>query len=366
MKIQPSLSAYLDLLRFIAALSVLVAHIDQDGIDFSWLPLTYLSHEAVIVFFVLSGFIIHHSTTTRQTSASAYAAARLSRIYSVALPAIVVCSSLAFLIEHTGFAKASALSNYREFAWVDVLSSALFLNESWTNSAALTLNSPFWSLCYEVWFYVMFGIFLFVQGAQRWWLLVLVGLIAGPAILALLPIWLMGAWLSASGIWANNWRAPIGWAGFVLPWVAIGLIGFTELDLAVREWVQSVVPGAWRLRSSQRFLTDYVIGALLVLHIASFSSLPEWFRLAISRRQSMLAGLAGFSFTLYLFHRPMTQFVGAIAPSSQGQVLLPVAATLFIVLACWLMSFATEKQLPAWRRVVSRLMLVLKKESKIL
>jgi peptidoglycan/LPS O-acetylase OafA/YrhL len=182
---------------------------DQDGIAFGWLPLTHLSHEAVIVFFVLSGFIIHHSTTNRLTTASAYAAARLSRMYSVVLPAIILCSALALLVEYSGF--KGTMTNYKEFAWSHAISSALFLNESWNNPATLSLNAPFWSLCYEVWFYVMFGVFVFARGAARWGLLALAALIAGPAILALLPVWLMGAWLSARGFWATlGARQPHG------------------------------------------------------------------------------------------------------------------------------------------------------------
>ena len=49
---------YINFLRFTAAIAVMLGHLDQDGIPMNWLPLAKFSHEAVIVFFVLSGFII--------------------------------------------------------------------------------------------------------------------------------------------------------------------------------------------------------------------------------------------------------------------------------------------------------------------
>lgn len=58
MTLKPALSAYLDCLRFIAAFAVLLGHMDQDGLSMVWMPLSRYSHDAVVIFFVLSGFII--------------------------------------------------------------------------------------------------------------------------------------------------------------------------------------------------------------------------------------------------------------------------------------------------------------------
>jgi peptidoglycan/LPS O-acetylase OafA/YrhL len=44
----------------------------------------------VDVFFVLSGFVIAFVTTERESDGRSFAIARLARVYSVALPALVV------------------------------------------------------------------------------------------------------------------------------------------------------------------------------------------------------------------------------------------------------------------------------------
>lgn len=356
MKLSDDLSAYLDFLRFTAAMAVLLGHLHQDGLTLGWLGLTYFSHEAVVVFFVLSGFIIHHSTTTRVTSGAVYAAARLSRVYSVAMPAVLAFSLLALVMEGGAGQALAAHPSFRGFSWTDIASSLLFLNESWMNPSNVSLNAPYWSLCYEVWFYVLFGVFLFVRGAARWPLLALAGAVAGPAILVLLPVWLMGCWLSARAQWQSPWAIPLAWAGFLAPVVVVVLINQGGIDLAVREWLKQQVSPLWRLDSSQRFVTDYLIGALVALHIRSFVALPPSVRQGLVRWRSTLAALAGFSFTLYLFHRPLTIALGVYQPAASGERLYPVLAALGILFLCWAISFLTEKQLPRWKRALTALL----------
>src|SRR5207247_1357633 len=54
-------------------------------------------------------------------------------------------------------------------------------------------NLPFWSLSYEFWYYVAFGVATLIRPARLRNLMVLVVLlIAGPAILLLMPCWLVG------------------------------------------------------------------------------------------------------------------------------------------------------------------------------
>ena len=357
MTLKPALSAYLDSLRFVAALAVMLGHMDQDGLHMAWLPLSRFSHEAVMIFFVLSGFIIYYSTTARDTTLQHYAVARLSRIYSVALPAVVFSTALAFAVAQRQAFDPAALSNYSEPSIWNTLSSLLFLNASWLNSADLTLNNPYWSLCYEVWFYVLFGVYFFVKGWARLVLVALAALVAGPAILVLLPIWVMGAWLAASGRHDSRWTQAQAWAGFLGPLVLIVLINLTNVDGLIQSFFYENVPGYWRLVSSQRFVTDYLIGAALCLHIASFSSLPGWAQDFFARHRSKWAAVAGFSFTLYLFHRPMTQLLGAYYPIEQGALLWSSVVALGILLACWVISWGTEKQLPLWRRQFGRVLI---------
>lgn len=350
MTLRPALSAYLDLMRFVAALAVLLGHMEQDGLSMAWMPLSRFSHEAVIIFFVLSGFIIYYSTTSRTTCWQQYAIARLSRIYSVALPAVLTCMLLALWLAQQADFDVSRLSNYaRPTVW-DAVSSLLFLNQSWMNKAAVPLNNPYWSLCYEVLFYVLFGAYFFTRGRQRWLLVSIVALVAGPAVLMLLPIWLMGAWLAASGRYATRFKIAPAWLAFVAPLAVIILINVTGVDLLIRSTLYEKVPGYWHLLNSQRFLTDFLIGAALCLHIVAFSSLPTTVQNLFVQYQKWFATLASFSFTLYMFHRPMTQFLGVHYPLVPGTIWQTAIIAIGILFACWVISWGTEKQLPIWRR----------------
>jgi len=352
------LSAYFDFLRFFAALVVLLGHMEQDGLYMSWLPLSRYSHAAVIVFFVMSGFIIYSTTVNAGRSATDYFIARASRIYSVALPAVIFSVLCAWIFVKDIGATGTYPSNYSSPSVIDTVSSLVFLNESWLNPAILTMNDPFWSLCYEVWYYVIFGLLLYIPGFYRWPAAILAALIAGPAIVALFPIWLAGAWLAG-----NYERLRFSWSGgvaallFVTSILVIVAIDVLAIDRTVKDFLHQHVPGFWRLDNSQRLLTDFVIGFAILLNIVSFLYMPENFRTFFNCFRNFFGYLAGFSFTLYLFHRPMTQLLGFHYPNMNRSLLYSIVALSGLLLACWIISYVTERQLNGWRQVFRRLLL---------
>ena len=359
MKLTPSFSSYLDFLRFGAALVVLLGHMVQDGFALGWLPIAYLSHEAVIVFFVMSGYIVYSSTVARQTSASEYVVARASRIYSVALPAVVFCVGLSWVFEWAWPDLAAQEPSWRPFSWPDIGASLLFLNESWGSPTDLTLNGPYWSLCYEVWYYVLFGIAFFGRGRWRWPLFAVAAAVAGPAILVLFPIWVFGAWLAARANKLPRWSPPVAvvlWLGSLL---LVGALPASGLDHALKNYLHDNVPGFWMLNASQLMFTDYVVALLLGLHLCAYASLPAPVQSFFLGTRRLWTALAGFSFTLYLFHRPFTSLAGSFIPAEQQTVPLAIAAVLVVLGACWLVSFVTERRLPAWRAGLRRLLAAL-------
>lgn len=352
------LSAYFDFLRFFAALVVLLGHMEQDGLYMSWLPLSRYSHAAVIVFFVMSGFIIYSTTVKAGRNVTDYFIARASRIYSVALPAVIFSIICAWVFIQDIGPTGIYPSNYTPPSVIDTLSSLLFLNESWLNTAILTMNNPFWSLCYEVWYYVIFGLWLFVSGFYRWPAVILAALIAGPAIVALFPIWLAGAWLAS-----NYERLRFSWSGgvaallFVMSILIIVAIDVLAIDHTIKNFMHQYVPGFWRLESSQRLVTDFVIAFALLLNIVAFSYMPEKFRAFFNYFRNFFGYLAGFSFTLYLFHRPLTQLLGFHYPNTDRSLLYSILALSGLLLACLIISYVTERQLNGWRQMFRRLLL---------
>lgn len=344
------LSSYFDFLRFFAALAVLIGHMEQDGLYMSWLPLYQFSHEAVVVFFVMSGFIIYSTTVKSGRSAMDYVIARASRIYSVALPAVLFSVLCALMFVEDIGPGGTYPSNYTSPSIVNTLSSLFFLNESWLNPAELSMNGPFWSLCYEVWYYVIFGLWLYAPHPLRWPLVILSTLIAGPIVIALFPIWLAGAWLAKyyqhlKFSWSSGLAIVIFMSGLLLI-ITINNLGF---DIAIKNYLHHEISGFWMLDGSQRLVTDLVIALALMINIVAFSYLPAGFRNFFVRFQGAFGYLAGFSFTLYLFHRPMTQLLGFYYPNTEQSLTYSVLALFVVLLACLIISYITERQLNSWR-----------------
>src|SRR5437879_5863418 len=93
-------SLYLDLVRFSAAMIVFFEHFRERSRHafyefwklhpFVYSHLNPLSQTAVIVFFVLSGFVIAHVLATRERTPLEYAASRFGRLYSVVVPTLLL------------------------------------------------------------------------------------------------------------------------------------------------------------------------------------------------------------------------------------------------------------------------------------
>ena len=83
-----ALSLYLDALRFGAALTVFVSHYSTGRISggLFW-QLEYYGRAAVLMFFVLSGFVIAWVSETRERTLEEYGLSRFARLYSVIIPA---------------------------------------------------------------------------------------------------------------------------------------------------------------------------------------------------------------------------------------------------------------------------------------
>ena len=99
----------------------------------------------MIVFFVLSGYVIAYVTATKERDWVSYSASRLSRVYSVAVPAIV----LTLLLDALGrqlYPEAYAYP-FDRFA-LRIIGSLLMANETWFVSIISFSNVPYWSICY--------------------------------------------------------------------------------------------------------------------------------------------------------------------------------------------------------------------------
>jgi peptidoglycan/LPS O-acetylase OafA/YrhL len=336
--IEGGFSLYLDAVRFIAALSVFLAHTRQHHLFNGWVPLAGFDHEAVIVFFVLSGLVISSTAARPQETLRSYAIARSCRIYSVAIPAIILAVTL------QGVAALIYPSTQDHGALYQSTSSILFISESWHQGALLPWNAPYWSLCYEVWYYVIFGTLFFAKNQT----LATIGtavaaMVAGPAILILLPVWWLGVWIAQHPT-ALSFSKSVGFVVLFATIGGIALLNWSGLAEIVGHFLHDNIPLFWRLDASQRFLTDYLVGLLVTLNFVAFRAL----RINVAKRPLVAARvikfLAGYTFSLYLYHYPMICFYETLFPNSKNSLSRYAVTATTIFMLCIILGHFTEKQ----------------------
>ncbi len=347
-------SVYLDIVRFLAALAVVIGHAVQDGLSEQTYPLASLSHEAVIIFFVLSGLVISSTSMRPGLTLRDYFVARAARIYPVVIPAILL-SFCAFALAGFLGINESGWESDRHFTAMTAMTSFLFLNESWFSTYNLPWNNPFWSICYEVFYYIMFACLLFGRGIWRWIAFLVAAAFAGPRILALAPIWAMGVWIVKDQRLRVS-SPTIGLALVISTWILILWFDASGLDELVQNWLFAHVPGWWRMISSQKMLTDHLLGLLVMANFIGFRACGHWFTGMMQALKRPVQFLAGSTFSLYLFHRPMTKFLAASGVSTGHDMLAFTGLLMLIVIACFLLATGTEKQRDKARVLINALL----------
>jgi peptidoglycan/LPS O-acetylase OafA/YrhL len=306
----PAFSVYLDAVRFIAAMLVFIWHLEN--IFRFQMPAARLGHEAVIAFFVLSGYVIAYVTSERERTLKDYIIARAARIYSVAVPTIVL--SIAFdLVGHAFNPLPYAGYWAYDQAPVRILSSLLFTNEIWALSIQCFTNAPYWSLNYEVWYYVGFAALAYLKGLRAWMVFLLVGAVIGPKVLLMMPIWWLGVYLQRS----KRLAAPPTWVGWVsLVGSVTGILFYHYAALDV--WGESVGDGIRslgfpiELGNSKLFLSDYVLAIFIGMHFLAIRTLCLNRPAALNTVAAPIRFLASTTFTLYLLHLPVMLFFTAL------------------------------------------------------
>jgi peptidoglycan/LPS O-acetylase OafA/YrhL len=299
-------SVWLDGLRGIAALMVLLQHwrylffCELHSIH-RYRPiyavpyvLTSAGHGAVVLFFVLSGYLVGGSAlrTFRHPGSAwrSYMTHRLARLWVVLLPALSIGALWDFL---TGGREIAAHTSFKLF-----FANLFFLQGD--KFPTFGSNSPLWSLSYEFWYYIFFPLGLCVvlsayRPAMR--LVAFAGLVAalgfvghflGPTVLMLFPAWLAG--------------------------VILHFIPSRSLSSSVR-WIAAVVYGVC-FAGAVPFKLSHPLAADLAL--AAATAVFLWIllcdlRVADQHTVTVRAARssARFSYTLYLVHTPLLVFLAS-------------------------------------------------------
>jgi peptidoglycan/LPS O-acetylase OafA/YrhL len=302
-------SVYLDLVRFTAAVLVYMWHSNQRFLTESILPASNYGHSSVIVFFVLSGFVIAYITDTKESKLPEYAASRFSRVFSVAIPAIV----LTLILDSVGRHLYPEIYGYPydQFA-ARIAGSVLMANEVWLISITSFSNVPYWSICYEWWYYVTFAMVVFLPFRAGLVAAAVAMLVIGPKLILLAPVW----WL---GVLLYRWHKPAllpQWASWTMVVAStLGIVAFhyfSTMD-ASEEWLTKLIGKELvvLLTFSKRFMADYILGVLVFMNFAGVRNVVADGKLLIAIARPVRF-CANYTFTLYLLHQPLFLFWGAV------------------------------------------------------
>ncbi|GGY25510.1 acyltransferase family protein [Pseudoduganella albidiflava] len=336
-------SLYLDALRFLAALMVVVYHMNMRWLSTEILPLSGHGHAAVMVFFVLSGYVISTIHAKRENTPAEYWASRLSRFYSLAIPVVLATP----LLDLAGAALRPDIYQgwtTHGLAPVRIATSLAWLNEVWTISIMSFSNTPYWSLCYEMWYYIMFAVCVFTAGRTRVLLLAGCALVVGPKILLLAPVWAMG-------VVVHRWRLlqrtsfATGLALFLGSIVAFGLFQHYRLTDLGSAWMRSLVGETWhhQLTFSRFALTDYLLGMIVAAHFVGARAVaPMLLGRILVPLERPIRWLAGYTFSLYLMHQPLLLFFGAAIGGDPAGYLYFFEVLGAILVTVWLAGSITE------------------------
>lgn len=368
-KISPDRSDLLQIVRAAAAMLVVCRHARNAVlVDYPQVPfpnaiekalyfITGLGHEAVIVFFVMSGYLVGGSIlrSRKNFSWGQYAAARLARVWSVLIPALAltgVCDYfLVSFFSHT-LTPGGLLANRmlrmplsHDFA---TLSLNVFFMQG-VLSPTFGTNGPLWSLAVEGWSYVLFPLFLFgLTGTGRFsarFAMVVVACVllaaAPPRLQMLFCVWSAGALINVLPVP----RAFLGrTSGGLLLIIALASIVFSRSSL---------------LAEDSPLVSDLFVGlafAAWVIHVhAGHCFSPP----SVLRR--MGREVAGFSYSLYATQLPvLTLIVAAFSLTRLPSSLAAWAwlALLISLLLCVAKGFwwLFERRADAWRVVFKTLL----------
>ena len=327
MNIPPAFSTYLDLVRATCAIAVVFHHYSNRIVR--TFPFPDVGQEAVMVFFVLSGFVIAHVARHSENDPIVFATKRLARIYPVAIVGVV----LSYLL----YALCSPLDPglYAEGVgshpwWSEVLLTLGFVNQTfWLPQAMPPANGPFWSLTCEIWFYVL-AVFMFFA-PLRWALFAILFAVPalGPRIMLLFPVWLVGVCAERM---CDRPRIPRSVAA---------ALGLASLMLAVKLWtsdaradwrVPAAIVDAWRLGRTSDFVYYNVLGVLVGVHLFAAHNFFTGPLVWPARLRRYIRHGAETSFSLYALHFPILYAFRSSMPNEPFAYFYPLATITLVLL----------------------------------
>lgn len=352
---------WLDLLRFMAALTVVFTHLR--GVAFveygalaateksffvtAAFAITRIANEAVIVFFVLSGFLVGGRALDRilqgTFSPSDYAIDRFVRIMLPLLPALILTACIRLVIDGS-FNVLILIGNILSLQGVFFP----FFGD----------NYPLRSLSYEVWFYILTYAIGIASIKRSFYLPSVLLFILVAAIFTYLSsvylfCWLIGAMMYVQMPRGFSWKL-LFFAFILFLYSIISIqIGYDSISLSIKH-LRSYFPSL----NVSRLLLSLGMGMIIqqVLFIKPTKFL--WQKL-----DHMGTILAKSSYTLYLTHYPV-MFLMIYLGLKRAEIVnlstigIYFGSILICLMVSWILYFLFEKHTGTVRKYIKRRMAI--------
>ncbi|MGO4496440.1 acyltransferase family protein [Paenibacillus sp. 2RAB27] len=331
-------SHILDLLRFMSALVVFLFHF--------YVPLP--GSQAVMVFFVLSGYFISSSIlkaiSENRWSWFDYLLRRIIRLWIVLVPALF----LTYIIVKTQlgiFGEELSPPNLKisNFINPELFFGNLFFMQGILVKGAFGLNGPMWSLTYEFWYYMLFPCLVLIFRSRKkshkviyLFLSIVISLFVGQKIMEYFLIWLLGA---------------------LIPLIKPLKLEKSYVKLIITLFVTLLAIVSMNYKAGSSYFLDLRVGlifALLTYLIVSF------FTNRSTQKYNIPNYLAGFSYTLYLTHYPLANLiltwrVSPFWPFEGNSLVIKATLALLVFGYAWVIGLLTEKHTDKVRIMISKL-----------
>lgn len=352
-------SAHLDMVRGLAAFAVLYSHwrsiffvdwpqvMHRSALTSVLYGLAKFGHQAVVVFFVLSGLLIGRSVlkdiATGKWSEKRYALHRFIRLEIVLVPAVFLCFFWDGMGQHLFPQSAIYLGTsgipvieYRVSSWITphiFIGNLLFLQTIVV--PPFGSDNPLWSLASEFWYYVLFpclaifftSTFTFKRRMISGICFVVVALFIGNWMFEGFFIWLLGVALVYSPV--PKFRTLQHY------WTLLAVSALAMLGILLIS-ITTAYP-------TTHAIFDHILGFFVAFFFYALLHSP----LPIGQMYKTAARkISGFSYTLYLAHMPFLVFCAALlnrrSQPSVGRFIVPLGILFLTVVYSYCLAVLFE------------------------
>lgn len=351
---------WLDLIRFLCALDVVIAHYrdalfphyyelpesQQNIASIIFYTLTRNAQEAVMIFFMLSGFLVGGRAMERIINGTfrpaTYATDRATRIMIPLAASYLLCIPVYLLFGY----------HIELFSWVGTLLSL----------QGILVEPPFgvfWSLSYEVWFYIFMGAIGYIimyRGCRKAiygiMALFVVSLVFTRLDSTYLFMWLIGA----AGYFIVGHKSKltliIAIITAAVAWILLDL--FLESKVNIGFTTSPAMYSCFKLLFAISF-------TIFMSQVVRYVPAGRTGRLV----NSIGTRLAAFSYTLYLTHMPVLRLLSYFGlrrfdSFTTENMLCFIGSILLAVAVAYLMYLPFERNTPKVRRFLNRRIAMLK------